>query len=324
MSSHIVATPAPALDSGMPRPVSARHTASHTARRTARRTAALWLGSIALALMLAGGFLPWLTVFNGLTAVSGFSLDGGILAFIVLAVVAMLVVQASAGGARILRPIAVVGGFAVVADSLYSAWRISAFVAAPGPAGVVSSPAAGAGPYVFAAAGVALVAAALVAPAAAGRLGMRVALRLTLTVLLLAAAVIHLVLTPEHLGISTVLGLGFLAAGLAQSALAGLAVGASDRLQPLVMYAVVVVNVALIAIYLYAVLVGLPVEAGHADDDSGLRIGAGEAVDVKGAVDLIAEVAAVGIAAFLALAGERRRRASAEGARPWRAGSPER
>jgi hypothetical protein len=301
MSSHIVATAAVSLDSGMPRPATAR-------LATARRAAAFALAATALALMLAGGFLPWLTVFNGLSAVRGFSLDGGLLAFILLSALAMLFVQARAGGARILRPIAIAGAFAVVADSLYSAWRISAFVAAPGPDGVLSAPALGPGPYVFAAAGVVLLAAALVAPAAAGRLAMRVALRLTLAVLLLAAAVIHLILTPEHLGISTVLGLGFLAAGLAQSALAGLAVGASERLQPFVMYAIIVVNIALIAIYLYAVLVGLPFEAGHADDDAGLRIGVGEAVDVKGAVDLIAEVAAVGIAAFLALGGERRTR----------------
>lgn len=291
MSSHIVAAAA-SLDSGMPHPA------------TARRTAALALGATALVLMLAGGFLPWLTVFNGLSAVRGFSLDGGPLGFVVLAVLAVLFVQGRAGGARILRPIAIAGAFAVVADSLYSAGRITAFVAAPGPAGVLTAPTPGPGAYVFAASGAVLVAAALVAPAAAGRIGRRAALRLTLTVLLLAAAVIHLILTPEHLGVSTVLGLGFLAAGLAQSALAGLSVGASERLQPLVMHAVIVVNIALIGIYLYAVLVGLPIEAGHTDD-GGLSIGAGEAVDVKGAVDVIAEVAAVAIAAFLASAGEK-------------------
>ena len=114
MSSHIVATATEAVDSRMPHPA------------TVRRTAALGLGAMALALMLAGGFLPWLTVFNGLTVVSGFSLDGGILAFVVLAALAMLVVQERSGGARILRPITVVGGFSVVADSLYSAGRISA------------------------------------------------------------------------------------------------------------------------------------------------------------------------------------------------------
>jgi len=302
MSSHLVAARAVSLDPGMPRPA------------TARRTAALALGATAFALMLAGGFLPWLTLFNGLTAVRGFSLDGGALSFVVLSVLAMLFVQARHGGARVLRPIAIAGALAVVADSLYSASRISAFVADPGPAGAVSAPMPGAGPYVFAAAGAVVLAAALVAPAAAGRLGMQTALRLTLSVLLLAAAVIHLILTPEHLGVSTVLGLGFLAAGLAQAALAGLAVAAPERLQRLVMYGVLVVNMALLAIYLYAVLWGLPIEAAHADDDAGLRIGAGEAVDVKGAVDFIAEVAAVGIAAFLALGGgTRSQRVPADG-----------
>jgi hypothetical protein len=271
---------------------------AHPASRRGRVSLALCI--TALGLMLVGGFLPWLSVFHGLTELRGFSLDGGFLAFIVLAVVAILFVQAQQGGARVLRPIAVIAAGAVIADSIVSAGRIAAFVRTPGPAGAVIEPSAGPGPVVFAVAGGALLAGAIVAPAALGRLGARASLRLVLAVLLLAAAVIHLILTPEHLGISTLLGLGFLAAGLAQVALAGLVVGAPRRVEMLVMAAVIAVNVALIVLYLYAVLVGLPFESGHTDD-TGIRVGAGEPVDLKGGVDFVVEIAAVAVAGILAL-----------------------
>jgi hypothetical protein len=256
---------------------------------------------LAVALMVIGAALPWLVVFNGLTAIRGFSLDGGMLGGAVLAVVALLYVQARHGGARYLRPLAIVIAFAVAADSVYSAWRIDQYIAAPGPTGVLTAPAPGSGPYVLAFAGVLLVVAAAIAPAAPGRLTGRSIARLALALLLLIAATIHLILTPEHLGISTILGLGFLAAGLAQLVLAAAALGGRGVVAAMGMNAVVVVNIALIAIYVYAVLVGLPIEAGHADDAVGLALGAGEPVDVKGGVDFAAEVAAVVIAAVLSL-----------------------
>jgi hypothetical protein len=271
-----------------------------TLRVTPSRPAvALALAVIAVALMIAGGLLPWLSLFNGLTTVQGFSVDGGILALVTLAVVALLFVQARHGGAGILRPIAILASMAIVADSLYSAWRITAYAGDPGPTGVLTSPAPGAGPYVFAAAGAVLVVAAAIAPAAPGRLGRAMTARLVLALLLLTAAIIHLTLTPEHLEISLLLGVGFLLAGFTQLALAALVLGAPER-GDLVMSAVVVVSVALIVIYAYAVLVGLPLEAGHeAEDAIGWQIGAGEPVDMKGVVDFIAEVAAVALAVVI-------------------------
>ncbi|MDL9978758.1 hypothetical protein [Microbacterium candidum] len=291
MSSHALA------------PAASRTVASGLRRTPVlRKVIALAAIASAVALMIVGGLLPWIVLFNGMTPVRGFSLDGGFLALLVLAVVALLFVQARHGSARILRPIAVVAASAVVADSLYSAWRISLYVGAPGPTGVLTDPSACVGPYVFAAAGAVLVAAALIAPAAPGRMGRRVAARLALALLLLVAAIIHLILTPEHLGVSTLLGVGFLLAGLAQLALAGFALSAPDRAEALGMDVVIVVDIALIVIYIYAVVAGLPLEAGHAADDAlGLRLGAGEPVDVKGGIDLVAEVAAVGLAAVLAL-----------------------
>jgi hypothetical protein len=83
--------------------------------------------------MVAGGLLPWLSLFNGLTTVQGFSVDGGMLALVTLAVVALLFVQARHGGTRILRPIAILAAMAIVADSLYSAWRIATASVEPGP-----------------------------------------------------------------------------------------------------------------------------------------------------------------------------------------------
>jgi hypothetical protein len=165
-------------------------------------------------------------------------------------------------------------------------------------------PSPGVGPYVFAAAGAVLLAVAVIAPATPGRVSKQVAARLALSVVLLVAAIIHLILTPEHLGVSALLGTGFLLAGVAQLVLAGTALGARGRVEVFGLSAIVVVNVALIGIYVYAVLVGLPIEAGHAADDAGgLRMGGGEPVDVKGGVDLIAEVAAVAIAAVIGFRG---------------------
>jgi len=289
MSTHALAPEAaPSVASGFGRLITARH------------TAALVLAAVAVALMIAGALLPWLVVFNGLSAVRGFSLDGGLLAFVTLAGISLLYVQAAYGGARVLRPIVVILAALVVADSLYGGWRISAYVAAPGPAAALIRPSAGAGPYVFAVAGAVLLVAAAVAPSSRGRLGARRIARLGLAILLLLAAVIHLVLTPEHLAVSGMLGAGFLVAGLVQLGLAAFTLLAPDRLLPIGMNLVIVVDVALIVLYLYAVVVGLPFEAGHAADDAGLRLGAGEAVDVKGGIDLLAEAGVVGIAAFLA------------------------
>jgi len=60
------------------------------------------------------------------------------------------------------------------------------------------------------------------------------------------------------------------------------------------------INVALIGIYIYAVIVGLPLDNGHgADETVGLSIGAGEPIDFKGGIDLIAEIAAVALAGAL-------------------------
>lgn len=253
---------------------------------------------VAMILMIVGVALPWLFVFNGLTAVSGFSLDGGYLAAIMVAIVGMLWVAACHGGARILRPLALVAASAVLADSLYSAWRIAAYVAHPGITAELTLPSAGAGPYVMAAGAAFLIMAALASPSRVAPLEGQAVIRLFLSLVLLTAAAIHLILTPQHFGESPLLGAGFLVAGIVQLVAAAFVLTRSDGRG---LNLILLVSVALIAIYGYAVLIGLPLDSGHgADGAAGLRIGAGEPLDVKGLINAIAEIAAIPLALFLA------------------------
>ena len=69
------------------------------------------------------------------------------------------------------------------------------------------------------------------------------------------AGAIHWLLTPEHMAISAIFGLGFLAAGMAQFGMAALTVVRPSRL----LYAAVIAStVVLSSTYAYNVLVGLP------------------------------------------------------------------
>ncbi|HEY8701823.1 MAG TPA: hypothetical protein VIM08_12825 [Arthrobacter sp.] len=140
-------------------------------RRTGYRTkVAFSVASAGLALVAAGAWLPWLTVFNGLTLVRGFELDGGYLAGMAVAAAAMLVVAGRLGGSAFLRPLSILGSALVLADSLYSGWRIAGYVANPGPTAGLVMPAAGIGPLVMAAGGLALLLATAVAPISRRRL----------------------------------------------------------------------------------------------------------------------------------------------------------
>ena len=252
----------------------------------------------AMILMILGAALPWLVVFNGLTAVPGLSLDGGFLAGIMVAVVCVLYVAARHGGARILRPIALVASAAVLADSLYSGWRIAGYVAHPGSTAALTMPSAGPGPYVMAAGAAMLIIAAAIAPHRVTPLNRQALLRLLLALVLLTAASIHLILSPQHFSESPLLGIGFLLAGVVQLGAAAIVLTrADDRGLNLVL----LVSVALIAIYGYAVFVGLPLDSEHAADTAGgLTLGAGEPVDFKGAVNVIAQTAAIPLALVLA------------------------
>ena len=149
------------------------------------------------------------------------------------------------------------------------------------------------------------------------------------------AGAIHWLLTPEHMEMSAIFGVGFLAAGMAQFVMAALAVVRPSRL----LYAAVIAStVVLSSTYAYNVLVGLPfhevvtattvdgeagdelheegeghdeppghVETGHEGGAAvttdhhagGVALGAGEPIDAYGAVTQLAQLCAAGVALVL-------------------------
>jgi hypothetical protein len=137
-----------------------------------------------------------------------------------------------------------------------------------------------------------LALAAVLAPIGARRASRVGTRRLVLAGALFVAGWIHLLLVPEHLAESPLLGVGFLAAAAAQIALAAVV---AWRPSDTAAYVVVAVNVALVAVYGWAVVVGLPLGGGHADV-AGIRIGAGEPVDLAGAATKLAEIVALVLA----------------------------
>lgn len=137
---------------------------------------------------------------------------------------------------------------------------------------------------------------------------------LVLAATLFVAGWIHLVLVPEHLEMATILGAGFALAAAAQLGLAvAVTFGGRPARQPIA-DAVVVVNVAILVVYAYAVLVGLPFEAAGHDHAgavmTGVAVGGGEAVDLAGALTAAVELLGIGLAI-----GQRRASASPSHAR---------
>ncbi len=264
--------------------------------RTISRSAAAAASAIAgLTLVALACGIPWLTLFRGLAPQPGFLLDGGKLAGLGIAAAAALLVGARLGGGTALRLFAVAGSGAIVVDSLLVGFRIAAYVADPGPAGPLTQPSAGGGAFVMAIGGILLLVAALIVPLAHRRLSGTLAMGLALGAVVFIPGWIHLLLTPEHIDESLILGSGFLVSGLAQVGLAALAIA---RPRNWVLYLIVAVNVGLIAIYANAVLVGLPIGS---DDHhvAGLMIGSGEPIDMFGAITTISQIAGVALAVTL-------------------------
>jgi hypothetical protein len=146
-------------------------------------------------------------------------------------------------------------------------------------------------------------------------------LRAGLVVSLAFAGGMHLVLAPDHFADSTLMGSGFVMAGIAELALALAVLMTPVRL---VFAAIVAIAVALISLYTYNVMVGLPfaaadqhaangtehenAEAGHGSGhDEGLQLGAGEPIDLAGGITKSAEVLAVGLAVAQLLRDRRHR-----------------
>lgn len=261
-----------------------------------------------LLLVAAGAYLPWLVVYNGLTPIPGFRLGGAAPAGVVLGAAGLVLVALHRGGGRVLRPVAAVATVAVAGYVLYIAHGVLGYVADPGELGLLLMPRAGFGAYVMAAGAVCVLTAALVARPTSRPLPRLMWLQLAAAALSFGAGWVHLMLAPEHLDEHPILGVGFVLAGVAQVGLAVLVV-ARPNLTTLPL--LVVLNVAIMAVYSYAVLVGLPFgDAGDTDmagmagmadmdHDHGLMLGAGEPVDVVGAATFAAEL--LGLSLVVAL-----------------------
>ncbi len=263
--------------------------------------------ALGVVLVAVGAYLPWLTVYNGLTPIPGFRLGGGPLAGIAVAGAGLVLVSVHRGGGRVLRPVAALGSAVVVVGALYVAHGVVGYAADPGPAGPLLMPQAGFGAYVMAAGGLSLLMAAVLArpvSRASTALTAVLWLQLVLAALTLGAGWVHLLLAPEHLAEHPLLGMGFIAAGVAQVALAVLVVA---RPTMTTLPLLIVLDVAIMAVYAYAALVGLPFAADDGmagmagmagmdmSDDHGLVLGAGEAVDLVGGLTFVAELVGVGL-----------------------------
>ncbi|MGI8830211.1 MAG: hypothetical protein ACR2I5_10645 [Candidatus Limnocylindria bacterium] len=139
---------------------------------------------------------------------------------------------------------------------------------------------------------------------------------------LAVAGILHCLLMPDHFVKSTIFGLGFLGAGIAQLGLAGAVLLRPGRL---VYAAIIAISLTLMSLYAFNVAVGLPFHGsgdhtevaagGHGEDvshgdeaavddeaghgESGLVLGAGEPVDVLGAGTQAAQLAAIAFAGLL-------------------------
>jgi hypothetical protein len=143
------------------------------------------------------------------------------------------------------------------------------------------------------------------------------------------AGAIHLLLTPDHFAESAIMGVGFLGSAIAEF---GLALAVLMKPRRIAYVAVIGVSVALIGLYAYNVMIGLPFigastdgsflsGAGHSDahhstaaehdpeheaahtggghHNGGLMLGEGEAMDLMGATTKLSELATIGLAVAL-------------------------
>ena len=264
-------------------------------RRSQRSIAVLSLAIIGLLLVVLGAALPWITIYHGLTTVSGFAGDGSPLLGLALGAVLLGGLYLRSGRPLPLKVLAAIAASLTAGYAAYDVVRIARYVVDPGPAGPLAAPVFGPGSVIVVLGGLLLLAAVVLTPSKRRDLPVGMALPLLAAVALFTAGWIHLMLTGEHLDEATILGLGFLLAGLVQ---VGLAIMIGTRPRDLAYYGVVAVNAALIFLYGYAVLKGLPL-GGH-DHGGGLLLGSGEAIDVPGAVSKIAELLSL-VAAFVLL-----------------------
>ncbi|MHB8588413.1 MAG: hypothetical protein ACYDA0_06125 [Candidatus Dormibacteraceae bacterium] len=255
------------------------------------------------AITLIGSALPWVTIFRGTQTLTGWNGNPRYLAGLAVASAALTLLFLWAGRPAAFLRLSALAALIVVAGTAVDLWQIASLISSRAVSARILDPSLGPGPFVMLAGALFLLAVVAI-PASAPRVPAGLWPRVMLAGALFTSGWIHLALAPEHLGQATILGLGFLAAGLAQIALAGLLI---VRPSNLAYYAVVGLNVTLIVLYAVAVLKGLPFGGDH-DHASGLVLGAGEPVDLQGAVSKIVEL--FSLAAALVLVGRRDARAA--------------
>ena len=246
------------------------------------------------AIAVVGSALPWVTIFRGAQTLTGWDGNGRYLAGLAVASVASTLLFLRSGRPIALRRLALLSGSAVAVGLALEIWQLARSVSSGSLSVRILDPTVGPGPFVMLA-GALLLLAVVAIPVSGAKFPAGLWPRVALAGALFVAGWIHIALTPEHLGESTVLGAGFLVAGLAQLSLAGvIAVRPSD----LAYYAVVGLSMALVMLYAIAVFKGLPFGGEH-NHASGLILGSGEPVDVEGAVSKVAELFSLGAAFVL-------------------------
>jgi hypothetical protein len=266
----------------------------HTARLRIRIAPPVIIAIVGALVTLVGSALPWVTIFRGTQTLTGWDGSPRYLAGLAVASVTLTLLYLWAGRPAAFRRLAVLAGSTAVVGIAFATWQVGALDSSHSVSARILNPVLGPGPFVMAV-GALLLLAVVAIPTSAARVPFPLWRRVILAGALFTAGWIHLALTPEHLGEATILGLGFLAAGLAQLALAALI---TARPSDLVYYAVVGLSAALIVLYAIAVLKGLPFGGGH-DHGTGLVLGAGEPVDVEGAVSKLAELFSLAAAVVL-------------------------
>ncbi|MBO0684515.1 MAG: hypothetical protein J2P45_15260 [Candidatus Dormibacteraeota bacterium] len=243
-------------------------------------------------LVLVGTLLPWVAASGGLQPMNGLTVDGAYLVAAAVGGVSMWVASLRQGGSTALRGL--IGGCGVLIAywAAFDGWQITRVAAAANGAGGSLST-LGPGTPVVVAGGALLLAAAAIAPSRDRPLIPTDPLRIVLAGSLLAAGSIHLQLTPDHYRESQLLGAGFFCSALAQLTLGAVVMARPWRLSYM---CVIGLSVVLMVTYAYAVFHGLPI--GQMDM-AGVRIGAGEAVDLSGAVTQVAQLAGIVVAAAL-------------------------
>lgn len=247
-----------------------------------------------VAIAVVGSAIPWVSIFRGTVTLTGWDGSGRYLVGLAVASVALTVLFVVTGRPAAFRRLAMLTGVAAVVGSALEIWLLTG-AAATNSVGVrILAPSVESGPFVMLAGALLLLAVAAI-PASRERVPTGLWPRVALAAALFIAGWIHLALSPEHFGESTILGAGFLIAGLVQLSLAGLI---TVRRSDLAYYAVIGLSIALVALYAIAVVKGLPF-GGALDHASGLVLGSGEPVDLEGAVSKVAEIISVGAAFFL-------------------------